>query len=614
MRAASAAISTAIVVLCAPSLAQAATFYVSGSGSDANAGTSAAAPWRTVAKVNAAPLAAGDKVLFEGSSTFAGQLAPPGSGAAGAPITFASYGTGRANLRDGIAVRSDAWLVFDNLRVDPGVWQGSTSRGVMSSSSGTGASSIVVQNCVFANVLQGFLLSNHGDRDWTIRNNSIRYTRDSGAIVFDPAQPTGLGGDHIVFEGNVFEDTGLDPSFAYPKHGIYSKGTNMTMRNNTFRHWNSDPAYPSAALSIRGHNGVIEVNNLSDGPYGIVWSSYDTTAGVTRVAYNRISGVTQTAIELPRATGPVSSVESFVVVNNTIATTSAPNSGRGIFVQATTGFVKLANNIVTGSHYYGLWVDGLPTGGFSEKNDLWDGNGGNERWNVNGAEYTSLLAYQAATLNGAADRVADPLLDTTLTPATSSPAVDAGTTGVDGSVTYVADCGAALFHYCGNAPDAGAAETSSGGSAPPPPPPPSPPVDSTGPSLAFTSPADGSKVPASFVLAATASDPSGVASVAFSVDGIQRCVDISAPYGCSVASLAPGWHSLNAVAKDVFGNASSATIRVKVTARLTTTAAQRTARTVRGHISHRARRHSRLLSRAARHRARRLARGRYRLP
>lgn len=48
----------------------AATYYVSPSGSDALAGTSPAAAWRSLDRVSAADLNAGDRVLFEGGKTF----------------------------------------------------------------------------------------------------------------------------------------------------------------------------------------------------------------------------------------------------------------------------------------------------------------------------------------------------------------------------------------------------------------------------------------------------------------------------------------------------------------------------------------------------------------
>src|SRR4051812_5917934 len=104
------AASFAALAVAAPAFAGTA-YYVSASGSDSAAGD-AAHPWRTVARVNGAALAAGDTVLFEGGASFGGTLQPAGSGAAGAPITFTSYGSGRANILGGISIGSRSWLTF----------------------------------------------------------------------------------------------------------------------------------------------------------------------------------------------------------------------------------------------------------------------------------------------------------------------------------------------------------------------------------------------------------------------------------------------------------------------------------------------------------------------
>src|SRR5947207_13660792 len=87
--------------------AQAATYYVSPSGSDAGAGTSSGAPWQTVSRVNRAPLVPGDSVLFEGGATFSdASLMPPSSGSANSPIRFDPYGAGAAELRHSATVRT----------------------------------------------------------------------------------------------------------------------------------------------------------------------------------------------------------------------------------------------------------------------------------------------------------------------------------------------------------------------------------------------------------------------------------------------------------------------------------------------------------------------------
>ncbi len=71
------------------------TYYVdAAAGNDANSGTSAGAPWRTLDKVNAATFQPGDLILLKAGSSWTGQLRPKGSGTDGAPIVVDMYGEG----------------------------------------------------------------------------------------------------------------------------------------------------------------------------------------------------------------------------------------------------------------------------------------------------------------------------------------------------------------------------------------------------------------------------------------------------------------------------------------------------------------------------------------
>src|SRR5690606_31626380 len=76
-----AAVIAVVIFASASGLASAATYYVDAvSGSDAAAGTSTAAAWRTLAKVNATTFSAGDSILFHADQRWVGQLKPKGSG------------------------------------------------------------------------------------------------------------------------------------------------------------------------------------------------------------------------------------------------------------------------------------------------------------------------------------------------------------------------------------------------------------------------------------------------------------------------------------------------------------------------------------------------------
>src|SRR5829696_8631555 len=80
--------------------AASADYYVSVAGADANPGTSPSLPWRTLARVNAVALRAGDRVFLRAGDTFSGGLSLDSgdAGSPAAPIAIGSYGSGRATI------------------------------------------------------------------------------------------------------------------------------------------------------------------------------------------------------------------------------------------------------------------------------------------------------------------------------------------------------------------------------------------------------------------------------------------------------------------------------------------------------------------------------------
>lgn len=429
--------------------ANSATYYVSASGSDAASGTSTTSAWRNVARVNSASLGAGDTVLFEGGQSFTGILTPPSSGSSGAPVTFGSYGAGQANLRSGISLASRSWLVLRGLRVDTGDWRtaGST-RGLMTSSSGSGVQNLVIEDCAFVNVAIGLLIQSRLDTDWTVRRNLIQFTRDSGILIYDPTKADEVGGSDMLFESNQLLDNGVDTSIAYKKHAVYDIGTNLVWRNNVVRR------FSEGGFSLRAHGNTLQGNTISDGPYAIYYSAYDSTPGTTRIVYNKISNVTGAAIELNSASR-TANVESFVIANNTIqAAASAP----GVRAIGTSGSITVANNVVMAATGYGIRVDKLPGGGYKETNNLLHSAAGAPSWAWLGKSYSTLVSYRTASGQGAGDVAADPQLDALLVPLAGSPAVDAGSTTI-ASLPYVGTCGGGAFEYCGQSVDMGGVES-----------------------------------------------------------------------------------------------------------------------------------------------------------
>ena len=102
-----------IMLLTWSCIASATTYYVSSStGNDANSGTSASAPWATIAHVNGQTFLPGDSILFRRGDVWNESLAAASSGSSGNPITFDAYGTGAApNLTGYYAVPSSAWVL-----------------------------------------------------------------------------------------------------------------------------------------------------------------------------------------------------------------------------------------------------------------------------------------------------------------------------------------------------------------------------------------------------------------------------------------------------------------------------------------------------------------------
>lgn len=104
-----AALALAAGVQVAPRASLGASYYVSLGGSDSNPGTSTRTPWKTIARVNTAPLRAGDTVYLARGGIWRETLVPPSGGAAGAPVTFTARGTGPAPVISGSDL-VDGWI------------------------------------------------------------------------------------------------------------------------------------------------------------------------------------------------------------------------------------------------------------------------------------------------------------------------------------------------------------------------------------------------------------------------------------------------------------------------------------------------------------------------
>ncbi|UXP33873.1 DNRLRE domain-containing protein [Reichenbachiella agarivorans] len=78
------------------------SYYIDAvAGNDANAGTSASAPWKTLQKVSTHTFNPGEKVLFKAGSVWNERLSLHGSGIEGSPIVVDMYGTGNKPVFNG---------------------------------------------------------------------------------------------------------------------------------------------------------------------------------------------------------------------------------------------------------------------------------------------------------------------------------------------------------------------------------------------------------------------------------------------------------------------------------------------------------------------------------
>jgi len=96
-----ATLTSAFLVVPAHAQSPGRSFYVDPAGNDANSGTSAASPWRTIAKVNALAFAPGDTVYFKRGGIWRETLEPHRGGTPGRPVTFTGYGSGALPIING---------------------------------------------------------------------------------------------------------------------------------------------------------------------------------------------------------------------------------------------------------------------------------------------------------------------------------------------------------------------------------------------------------------------------------------------------------------------------------------------------------------------------------
>src|SRR6266567_5218130 len=298
-------------------------YYVSPNGDDNNAGTSAAYPWQTIAKVNNFTFPQGSAVSFEGGQTFTGCLvfntANVPSSSSTTPFTVNSYGTGAATISSNCSGTSAAAITGDNvhgftidgLRIVNG---GSTIYGVLleNQTSHSPTQSIVVKNSEITGFAPVGTVSNGGEiwiigyaangNNGPLNNVQILNNTLHGASVTS-GDGDGVGGwgygeniTNVLVQGNTIFNLGMPATT--PGAGILVNGwSQATVQYNIIHDVGANvtscggasgiETYTSNKITVR-FNEVYNVQPSPSYTKGCDFDAIDLDGGTTNsvVEYN----------------------------------------------------------------------------------------------------------------------------------------------------------------------------------------------------------------------------------------------------------------------------------------------------------------------------------------
>lgn len=241
-----------------------ATFYISPTGSDDNAGTSEAAPWRSLPRVGTADLRPGDRILLRGGARFAAtELTVPRSaaGTRANPIVVGSYGTGRGSITgsSGSCITiAGSWVTVRDVVTQDCTYSGLSITG----------DHVTVTDIETSGSFAGVTIRDGADhavvRDSYIHDNVTMRPDTPGPDDDSGAFGVLVNGDHALVTGNTI--SGQDaPSADYGTDGaaveLYgAKGTvvsyNIARDNHTFTELGGIPGVDESRDSTYAYNQV----------------------------------------------------------------------------------------------------------------------------------------------------------------------------------------------------------------------------------------------------------------------------------------------------------------------------------------------------------------------
>jgi hypothetical protein len=256
----------------------AASYYVSPSGTDANVGSSAA-PWRTLQKA-AATMVAGDTALIA-DGEYAGGIYQSRAGTASAPITFRAMNPGGPVVRGDQTTARDAFFIEE---ADHVIVDGLTIRQANRAAIRVSLSNhVTIRRCRTLNNTRWGIFTDYSDDLLIEQNECAGSGLEHGIYVSN-------SGDRPVIRGNVCYDNyacgiqiNSDPGLLWPEQGTRGDGItehaliegNVVYNNGTAGGAAINLASVRSSRIVNNllyHNKAGGISGWDDG-YGTQWGS-----------------------------------------------------------------------------------------------------------------------------------------------------------------------------------------------------------------------------------------------------------------------------------------------------------------------------------------------------
>lgn len=376
------------------------SYYVTSGGNDSNSGTSSSAAWRTLDRVNSANLQPGDIVYFQAGEMWRGTLEPSRGGIAGAPISFATFGSGpRAvisgadvvtgwTLDSGYVYRAPLAKAPGNIFVDGGPgWGLAAASSVSAMKQGSwywdsGARNLFVRlpdnsnparHTLEAAVREYGYYTNSGtcsDVSYiTINGLTFQRTRGFGIYLHCFSGPSPLAG--VIIKNNIVRQTGSGQI----DHGQYYNGI-MFLQEPPYTDaapqvLNNDISYTGGhgnAINVQGANhAIVKGNRVSNWNHnGIDIKDADDVMLDSNLAHDQLAGGAAFYFEQSRGTLQRNIVyrasNGFQIAMKSQAklyNNSIYDCPTGIYYGPSASSITVANNAVSGSSV-AFGTDGSP--------------------------------------------------------------------------------------------------------------------------------------------------------------------------------------------------------------------------------------------------------------